>query len=182
MGLRLGCAALLFATSAQADPQWSGGWVTGVAAEGERGAMFSEASWFNALRGELVLGRSRNQSFGIGPYAELGTAGFEDVRMGGGAVAVIPWHPYFPLSVSLGGYARRDDDRFTGGISAFGMLGSRSYNFHSNYAIAAGLVFGVQRDLDDNRRSALVVGVQLDALLLAMPVIIGVSALQSGSE
>jgi hypothetical protein len=51
------------------------------------------------------------------------------------------------------------------------MLGSRSYNFHASYAMAIGVVGGIQAGLGDSRETAIVVAAQIDGLLLAMPFI-----------
>lgn len=176
------CGALGWTVSASADPQLSAGWVSGVGGEGDTDSLWRETTWFNALRAELVLGRDRSADLGLGPYLELGTSGFSDVRLGSGVVGVLPLSEAFPLTLGAGATARRDDSRWAPGVSASAMLGSRSYNFHSTYAIATGLVLAYQRDLDAAGASTVIVALQLDGLLLAMPVIFGISAVRGSSE
>lgn len=174
--------ALSWAAVASGDPQLSAGWVSGVGGDGDGDSLWRETTWFNALRAELVLGRDRSADLGLGPYLELGTSGFSDLRLGSGVVGVVPLSEALPLTVGAGGTARRDDGRWAPGFSASAMLGSRSYNFHSTYAIATGLVLAYQRDLDAVGASTVIIALQLDGLLLAMPVVFGISALGGSSE
>ena len=176
------CFALLCAGHAAASPQYSAGLVTGVCGTGAEGSLWQDTCWFNGARMELVLGRSRSADFGAGPFLDLNTAGFEDVRVGGGLLGVAPFSDSLPVALSLGAYARRDDERWFPGVSGWLFLGSRSYNFHSNYAIAAGLLIGYQRDLHERGSDAVVIALQLDALLLAIPGIYAVSALRGSPE
>jgi hypothetical protein len=186
-GRRLVAAAaagfsLLFGGYSHAAPQYSAGLVTGVCGTGSDGSLWQDTCWFNGARAELVLGRSRSSDFGAGPFLDATSAGFEDVRLGGGLIGVAPFSDSLPIALSLGGYARRDDDRWFPGLAGWLFIGSRSYNFHSNYAIAAGLLVGYQRDLHERGSDAIVIALQLDALLLAIPGIYAASALRGSPE
>ncbi len=153
----------------RAEPQWNAGAVTGVCGVGTRDAYWQDTCWFNGIRGDVMLGRERNNDFGIGPYADLNTAGFEDVRLGGGLTVHVPWNAYLPLVLSAGGYARRDDEQWEPGIAGWAFIGSRSFNFHSSYVMAGGLIAGLQYGLGDSRETAIVIGAQIDGLILALP-------------
>lgn len=175
----IGCLlGALWATPARAAPQWNAGLVTGVCGTGTRDAYWQDTCWFNGVRGDLMLGRSRNSDFGIGPHLDLTTAGFEDVRLGGGVTGLVPWHAYFPLVLSVGGYARRDDDRWEPGVAGWAFIGSRSFNYHSSYVMAGGLVAGLQYGLGDSRETAIVIAAQIDGLVLALPFLLAYDAIR----
>jgi hypothetical protein len=121
----------------------------------------------------VLFGRSRNADAAVGPYVDFTTAGFEDVRLGGGASLLLPANPYLPLVLSAGGYARKDDPGWEPGVAGWLFLGSRSYNFHSSYGIAAGLLAGVQYGLGDSKETAIVISLQIDGQLLLIPFLAG---------
>jgi hypothetical protein len=171
-------AACGLAGSVRADPQWNASLVTGVCGEGTRDAYWQDTCWWNGVRGDVMLGRTRNSDFGIGPYLDASTAGFEDARLGGGVTAHVPWNDYFPLVLSAGGYARRDDEMWEPGIAGWAFLGSRSYNFHSSYVMAGGLIAGLSYGLGDSRETAIVIGAQIDGLILALPFLLAYDAIR----
>ncbi len=170
--------SLTVAPSAQAEPQYNASLVTGVCGTGTDSNYWQDTCWFNGLRADVMLGRSRASDFGIGPYLDATTAGFEDARFGGGVTALVPWHAYFPLVLSAGGYARRDHERWEPGLAAWAFIGSRSFNYHSSYIMAGGLIVGVHHGLGDTRETAIVIGAQIDALALALPFLFAYEALR----
>lgn len=161
-------ATLGSAGTASAEPQWNVGALTGVCGRGADGSYWQDTCWYNGVRGDVLFGRSRYSDVSAGPFASITSAGFDDVRLGGGATLLLPVTQYLPLGLSLGGYARQEDD-WDPGVSGWLFFGSRSYNFHSSYGIAAGLFLGVEHDLRDPGHNAIVVGVQIDGLVLALP-------------
>ena len=172
------CASATWTAAAEAAPQWNASAITGVCGTGTRDAWWQDTCWFNGARADLMLGRERNSDFGIGPHLDATTAGFEDVRLGGGLTGLVPWHAYFPLVLSAGAYARRDDDRWEPGIAGWAFLGSRSFNFHSSYVMAGGLLAGVQYGLGDSRETAIVIAAQIDGLILALPFVLAYEAIR----
>ncbi len=119
----------------------------------------------------MILGRSRSKDIGLGPHVALETAGFDDLRVGGGATAVLPLIGSVPFVLSAGGYARKSALGWEPGVATSLMIGSRSYNFHSSYGVAAGLLVGLHVGLGDSRETAIVVAGQVDMLFLLMPFI-----------
>jgi hypothetical protein len=71
--------------------------------------------------------------------------------------------------LSAGGYARKSAFGWEPGVEGFVFFGSRSYNFHSSYGIAAGVIGGLQFGLGDSRESAIVIALQLDGQILLLP-------------
>lgn len=161
--------ALGWARSAAADPQWNAGALGAAAGLGADGDHWQETVFYGGLQADVLFGRSRNSDLGVGPYAALATAAFDDLRLGTGASLQLPIHPYLPLVLSAGGYGRSDADGWHPGAAGRLFIGSRSYNFHSSYVMAAGLVVGLDQDLDEERANAWIIGAQIDGLALALP-------------
>jgi hypothetical protein len=112
------------------------------------------------------FGRERSSDFGVGPMLALSTAGFWDLRFGGGGSLLLPLHPDTPFVLAAGVFAHE-----TRGVSVGGSLfwGFRGYNFHGNYNLGAGLFAEVLQDLDRERATVFSLGFELDAMLLAFP-------------
>jgi len=149
--------------------EWNASLLTGVCGTGVERQYWQDTCWFNGLHADVLFGRSRSLDFGAGPFADVTTAGFDDVRFGAGASALLPVHPFLPLVFSAGGYARKSELGWEPGIEGYVFFGSRSFNFHSSYGIAAGLVGGLQFGLGDSRESAIVIALQIDGQILLLP-------------
>lgn len=165
-------AAVFHSAPAYADPQGNVSIISGLCGEGTREDLWQSTCWYNALHGDVLLGRDRNSDFGIGPYLEVGTAGFDDLRLGGGGSLQIPVHPYVPAVLSLGGYARRFDSQWGQGLAADLFIGSRSYNFHSAYVMTGGVSLGARYGVGDNKELTLIVAAQLDSSVIWLPAVI----------
>lgn len=161
---------LTSALSAHADPQWNASALTGVCGRGESGNWWQDTCWYNGARADVLFGRNRNSDFAVGPFAQVATAGFDDLRLTGGASLLIPLTAYFPLMLSAGGYERHQDG-WHPGASGWLFFGSRSYNFHSSYVMTGGLLLGVEQDFRAPRPNAIFVGAQIDGLVLVLPFI-----------
>jgi hypothetical protein len=182
------CAVLPFAwivgaaRSAAASPQLSTTLVVGAAGNGDRSHLWTTTDFAGGLRGELLLGRSRDVDFGIGPYVEtLTTTGFSDVQLGGGATLLVPIHPYLPLTLSLGGYAGHNGAfGWQPGLAGELFWGSHGYNYESTYALSGGIFTGVRYGLGDSRDVAVLVGARVDLEILALPFILVFNAVRGG--
>ncbi len=155
---------------AEADPQWNASLVTGVCGLGAKSSYWDDTCFYNGVRADLLFGRNRYSDVSAGPFVSVATASFDDLRTGGGATLLLPITDYLPLGLSLGAYGRHDDG-WHPGASGWLFFGSRSYNFHSSYVMAGGLLLGLERDLDSQGRNAIFVGAQIDGLVLALPFI-----------
>jgi hypothetical protein len=171
-------ATLAIARPAHADPQWNASALTGVCGTGDSGAIWRDTCWFNAIRADVLLGRTRNSDLGVGPLLELSTAGFSDVRLALGPTVLLPVHPYFPVMFQAGLRERHSELGWSPGLQGSVFVGSRSYNFHSYYGLSGGLVLTAQRGLDETHDTLVAIAVQVDVLLLAMPFIAGYSWLR----
>ena len=156
---------------AAADPQLTTGLTLGVAGHGDRSSLWSSTRFQAGLRGELLFGRYKDQSFGVGPYLEaLTTASFSDIQLGGGASVLIPIHAYLPLVVSAGGYAaHRSPWGWEPGLAGELFWGTHGYNYHSFYGMSAGIFAGGRYALGDSKEVILLAGGRLDLELVAIP-------------
>ena len=167
-------SALTAVRPAGAEPQANAGLTIGGAAVGSEDEALDHAEFHLGLRGDLMLLREEPYDFGLGPYLEVGTFAFDELQLGGGATFHLPIHETLPLVASLGPFARvgDDDHGFEPGLSAALFWGSRSYNFHQSYVMAAGLLVGYRHVFGDSGESALLVAAQVDLAILALPVVL----------
>jgi hypothetical protein len=192
----LAAAAVLAApSSALAGPQGTVGLTIGaagvspdsdkIAPQGElpRG-FWKQTDLHLGLRGDLMFFREKNADFGIGPYAEVLTNGFNQIQFGGGGTFLLPVLDTLPVVVSGGLYARKGDDRFglTPGVATSLFWGSRSYNYHSSYVLAAGLLGELRYGLGPNHETSIVVGAQIDLVAFSLPFVFLASVVRGHSH
>jgi hypothetical protein len=82
---------------------------------------------------------------------------------------LLPLREDLPLVVSLGAMTR-DADAF--GLDGSLFWGIRSYNFHGAYNLSGGLILGLQRTFGSHSDSLVSLGVQVDAFVFAIPVLL----------
>lgn len=166
--------ALLVAGTADAEPQGRVAIRTSICGVGS-GALWQETRFCNAVTGDVLFGRQRNDDFGFGPYAEVSTAGFWDARYGGGLSVLAPVTHDFPLVFSFGAFGHEADAVALGGSAFFGL---RSYNFHGGYNFAVGFVLSGYRDLGAERATLVSVGLEIDGFFLAVPFLLAAGELR----
>jgi hypothetical protein len=176
--LLFGALVTSWSWTALADLQWNASLVTGVCGTGTRPELWQDTCWFNGLRGDLLFARNRDADPAFGPFVDLTTAGFDDLRLGGGGTALFPVHPYFPVVVSAGGYARHSEAGWDPGLAGWLFWGTRGYNFHSSYSLAGGLLAGLHYDVGSSRETAIVIALQIDGQILLLPFIVGYELLR----
>jgi hypothetical protein len=163
-------------TNARAEPQANAALTIGVAGTGEQ-AWWSNTRFSAGARADVLLGRSNNRHFGVGPYAELLTLS-RDLQLGGGASVLLPVHADLPIVLSGGPYGRYSANwGWEPGVSGQLFWGSRSYNYHSWYVMAAGLVGHVRYGLGDSHERAVLIALHLDGEVLALPFLLLYEAL-----
>lgn len=181
--LWLGAALILLVTArgdeAAAHPQANASLTLGVAEVGDRGEPFGKTGFSLGGRADVLFLREANTDFALGPYAELLTTTFDDLQVGGGASVLIPVHEYLPLVASAGAYARHSGGwGWEPGVSASLFWGSRSHNFHSVYGMAGGLLIQGRYGLGESKETALIVGAQVDLMVLGLPFLIAYEAIR----
>jgi hypothetical protein len=164
---------VLLPSHALADPQASVGLTIGGVVQDAVGPSGTSGAFHLGGRASILFLRNRGADMAIGPYLDAATASFHDVDLGGGAEWLIPVRDDLPLVLSAGGFWRNGDDRsWSPGMEGTVFFGSRSYNFHSWYGLAAGL-FAQSRWVPASPSTLdLVFGVQIDGELLALPAVL----------
>lgn len=176
--LAVGLLAFALAHPAEARPQISSGVTTGVALTDFRADNGPRFAYQLGGRLDLLLGRTGPTDMAIGPYLELTTAAFDTFEAGGGVAWLVPTgSPAFVFSA--GAFARTSRFGVEPGAAATIFWGSRSYNFHSSYAIAAGLFLQGRYGLSgDGKQADAVAGVQLDLEYFALPFVFAYEAIR----
>lgn len=159
----------LRARDALASPQWTATLEAGVVGAGDGGSTWSATKLDLGLRGEVLLGRSGPRDFGLGPWVEARTTWFDGADYGAGAVALLPVDSTTPIWVGAGGFERRRFDAWSPGADLFLGFGSRSYDYHDPYAMVLGATLDVRTLLGSVRQTDVIVCLQLDLEVLAMP-------------
>jgi len=178
LGLLALVVPLGLARPAAARPQISSGVTSGVALTDLRADNGPRVAYQLGGRLDLLLGREGPHDMAIGPYLELTTAAFDTFEAGGGVAWLVPTgSPAFVFSV--GGFARTSRFGVEPGGAATIFWGARSYNYHSSYAVAAGLFAQGRYGLaGDGRQADALVGVQLDLEYFALPFVFAYEAVR----
>src|SRR5690348_3949815 len=118
---------------AAAEPQATVGLTMGAAGAGLNRSIWQTTAFHLGVHGDVLFGRSRNSDFGLGPYAELLTNGFDEIQFGGGVSGLLPVLDTFPIVLSAGAYGRQAKGGFglEPGLAGELFFGSRSFNFHA---------------------------------------------------
>lgn len=150
----------------------------GVVGVGREGRAWDATRLNLGARVESIWGREGPRDFGVGPYVEARTASFSYGEYGGGVVALLPVEMTFPLWFGGGGFARREHDRWAPGFNGFLAWGGRSFNHHSSYAMAYGLLLDARAHRGDTPGFDLVLTATIDLQGLALPWLYAVSAVR----
>lgn len=165
----------LLARPALAAPQWNTAIVPSGCLLGTSDDIFERVAFCGSARGDVLFLRENARDFGVGPYASVGTAAFEDFRASLGVSALLPVIEDFPLVLSLGPLLR--DGRELG-VSGTAFWGLRSYNHYGSYNIAVGLALGAERTFGEREVSAITIGLHIDGFVLAIPPLLLFGALK----
>jgi hypothetical protein len=176
-------ATLLAPAVCEAEPQGSVGLTIGAAGAGLNREIWDQTVFHLGIHGDVLFGRSKNTDLGVGPYLEILTHAFDEVQFGGGASFLFPVVEYLPIVVSLGAYGRKGDDVFgvEPGITGQVFWGTRSYNFHANYVMQAGIIGQMRYGLGESKETSIVVGAHLDFAAMSLPFLFVINAIRGGS-
>lgn len=161
-----------------ATPQWTsaltiGGGVGNLADSPSRSAVFHLGAW-----SDVLFLRDSERAVGLGPYAQVATTAFSTLELSAGPTFLVPLGGPV-LQFSAGPNLRAATGGPYGGVLGRIFFGSRSYNFHSIYGFAVGgflesrVLFGGPKAQTD-----LVLGAQLDVIVLAMPFVFAYEAIR----
>ena len=165
---------LSLSTLASAQHEWDTGLIGGICGVGERAAVWERSRACLGARGDLLWGRGAPGEFAAGGFVDVGTAGFRDIVFEGGPTALLPIGPVWTGMLSAGPLVRLREAQWEPGVASWAFIGRRPFNYHGRYAMAWGFVVGYERGFGNLSGSTLTMGVQLDGLVLAMPVLFAV--------
>lgn len=163
-------------SGADARPQVSSGVTTGVAFTDLRADNGPRLAYHLGARLDLLFLRTGPRDMAVGPYVEVLTTGFDTFESGGGLAWLVPTGST-AFVFSAGGFARTSRFGWEPGASSTLFWGARSYNFHSTYAVSAGLFAQGRYGLGDGKQTDAVFGVQLDLEYIALPFVFAYEAL-----
>jgi hypothetical protein len=173
-----GAAIALVPTIAEARPQWSAQTQFGAVGIGNEDGAWKSTRLDLGLKVEAMYLRNGPNDFGLGPYVEMRTAAFVHGDYGGGLVGLLPVSMTFPIWFGAGGFARRQESTWAPGFNAFLAWGGRSFNYHSDYAMAFGLVADVRVHRGDFPGVDVVIAASIDLEAIAIPFMYVISAIR----
>ena len=168
---------LLAAARAAAAPQANAGLTVGGAATdlrttGPHGALHL------GMRADVLFLRSRDREMALGPYVDFVTEGFDSAELGAGVEWLLPVWSAVPFVFSAGTLARRAAGvAWAPGVASTVFVGSRSYNFDSFYALAAGFFVQGRYGFGAARQTDVIAGLQVDLSLLGYPFLFAYQAM-----
>ena len=169
---------MLAARPANADLQISTGVTTGVALTDLR-TNGPRVAYTLGGRFDFLFGRTSPRDMAIGPYLEILTTAFDSIEGGGGVAWLVPTGAT-GFVFSVGAFARSAGYGLEPGAAGTIFWGSRSFNYHSAYAISAGLFaqgrYGMGGN-DTSKQADVLFGVQLDLEYLALPFVFAYEAI-----
>ena len=151
-----------------------GGGVGNLSDSPSRSAVFHLGAW-----GDILFLRDKESAVGLGPYVQVATTAFSSLELSAGPTFLVPLGGPV-LQLSAGPNLRVATGGPYGGMLGRLFLGSRSYNFHSVYGFAVGgfLESRVLFGSTGGTQTDLMVGAQVDFLVLALPVLFAVEAIR----
>jgi hypothetical protein len=161
---------------AAARPQITSGVTTGAAFTDVRADYGPRLAYSLGARVDLLLLREAPRDMAFGPYVDVTTAAFDTLEGGGGVAWLIPTGAT-AFVLSGGAFARTSRIGWEPGVAGTLFWGSRSFNFHSAYAVGVGLFAQGRYGLGDGKQGDAIVGVQLDLEYLALPFVLVYEAL-----
>jgi hypothetical protein len=163
-------AGLVTTSPAVADPQLNLGLTVGAEARDTVGPDPLRGALHLGGRGSILFLRNRGSDMAVGPYVDVATASFDNLDVGGGLEWLLPVRDDLPIVLSAGAFGRNGDGRsWAPGLEGTTFFGSRSYNFHSSYGLAAGVFVQARWVPESPSTLDLVFGLQIDSELLVLP-------------
>lgn len=169
-------AVALATGRAEAKPQVSAGLTTGAALTDLRWPHGPRVAYHLGGRFDVLFLREAPTDMAIGPYVDVATHAFDTFEAGGGLSWLLPAGST-AFVFSGGAFGRTAGFGLEPGVSSTIFWGSRSFNYHSTYGIAAGLFAQGRYGLGDGKQGDAILGVQLDLEYLALPFLLAYEAI-----
>jgi hypothetical protein len=171
----IACALACTSGAASATPQITSGLTTGLATTDWR-TNGPRYAYHLGGRLDVLFLRDSPRDMAIGPYVDVATEAFDTFESGGGVAWLVPLDAT-AFVFSAGGFARKSALGWNPGTSATVFWGSRSYNYHSAYAIGVGLFFQGRYGFGDTKQADAIAGLQIDLEYLALPFVFAYEAI-----
>ncbi|MBX3185913.1 MAG: hypothetical protein KF819_02815 [Labilithrix sp.] len=176
LGLAAFFASTLAADAAEARPQVTSGLTMGGAFTDLRADNGPRVAFHLGGRLDVLFLREGPRDMALGPYVELLTHAFDTFETGGGLAWLVPVGST-AFVLSGGSFARTSRFGWEPGVAGTLFWGSRSYNYHSTYAVGVGLFAQTRYGLGDGKQADAVIGVQIDLQYLALPFMLAYQAI-----
>jgi len=172
-------AACIVASSspAQATPQITSVATTGLAFTDLRASNAPRVAYHLGARLDVLFLRDKPKDMALGPYIDVATHAFDTFETGGGLAWLVPLEAT-AFVFSGGAFARTSRFGWEPGVAATIFWGSRSFNYHSAYAVGVGLFAQGRYGFGDGKQADAIGGVQVDLEYLALPFVFAYQALK----
>ena len=170
-----GLGLVLPASPAAATPQITSGLTTGLATTDLR-TNGPRLAYHLGGRLDVLFLREKPRDMAVGPYLDVASEAFDTFESGGGVAWLVPLDAT-AFVFSAGGFARKSAVGWNPGTAATIFWGSRSFNYHSAYALGIGLFVEGRYGFGDTKQADAIAGVQLDLEYLALPFVFAYEAL-----
>lgn len=127
--------------------------------------------WCGGASGHALFLRTRDRDLGVGPYARVLAVLGDSGSASAGVSALVPLSPTFPFILSAGGVVNTRGGDLSPGADLWLFWGPTSYNFHSSYSMASGVLLGAQKTWGTAPGTTIALAGQLDLALAAIPFI-----------
>jgi hypothetical protein len=171
----LAAVVVILPRGALATPQLGAAATTGVALTDLRDNGPRVAYHLGARLDALFL-RDAPRQMALGPYLDVATAAFDTFETGGGVEWLIPLDAT-AFVLSAGTFARTSSLGWQPGAAGGLFWGSRSFNYHSAYAMSVGLFAQGRYGLGDSRQADVIGGVQIDLEYFVLPFLLAYEAI-----
>lgn len=171
-------ALVAWAQPSPAAPQMSGGVTTGAALTDLRTGAGPRVAYHLGGRFDVLFLRERAGAMAFGPFVDVATHAFDTFETGGGLEWLVPAGDT-AFIVSTGLFARTSRFGWEPGAAGTIFWGSRSFNYHSTYALGVGLFAQGRWGLSSEGKQAdAIFGAQIDLEYFALPFLFAYNALK----
>ncbi len=152
------------------EPSWDTGLIAAVCGVGEPG-FWQETKFCLGAMADVLWGRQQEADHALGGYAQVGSAGFRDVRFSMGAAYVQPWGDWLVTELRVGPLMRIEGHPAWGAQGSL-EIGQRSFSYKSRYSLSHALLLGFDFTARNEHlpiNTVFWIGIRLDAYWLTAP-------------
>ena len=165
-------AAVLFVGTAMAEPQANVGVTAGMAGRGTQGDWWGHSGFHLGARGGRAVRPVRERGFRLGAVCGGNDIVRRRLCRGGVEWPVAGTFVLADCALCWGVCVERTGGGWEPGASGQLFWGSRSYNFHGSYVLAAGLSLQGRYGLGDSEERTIIIAAHLDGEVLSLPLVL----------